>query len=192
MGKDVEVHEVTPEAAKRIAEIQLESTVATKNSLLDEHSASFRWLMASLLAINGTGLISMKDVMGSGGIWTVSAIGSFYIGLCAALSVAWLSQRSVQAMIAPLSDLVAHWTMAAATGGFSVESHRQIVARFDEAQRSMKKPRIAGFISISAFTVGLVFLSLAGQTAKSSKASQPSNMESANEKASTAIRSSKK
>ena len=154
---------------KLVADRELAKFEASRGRLMEEHSAAFRWLMASLLALNGAGLLALKDVITTHR-WEVIVAGlCFYLGCGCALMVAVFGQRASQAGIEFLSYLIAFWTTVRVTGEYSKDEHESCVSGQQLAiDQSKKSPRI-GWLSFGLFSIGLLFLSLATSTHSVSK-----------------------
>jgi len=151
------------ETIKQFADFERQSLASARQALLDEHSASFRWIMASLLALNGGGLLAFRDSDMTVGSYGLVAIFFFYIGIGAALLVAMFGQRAVQAMLLPVSEMQSFWSLTAATGEFSKANHDSIVTKINDASPMGLCARFAGYISFVAFTVGMLFAFAAQQ-----------------------------
>jgi hypothetical protein len=139
----------------RQAEIQLQLVNSSNERLLEEHSAAFRWLMASFLAINGGGLLVVKDL---GPPWNSSemlAALSFYIGIVLALAIAWLGQRAARAALTPISKLSGFWSTVVATGEYDQEHHQEIISEFPKTLKKIRYAPLAGWGSLIAFSIGL-------------------------------------
>jgi len=149
----------------RIAKAQLNAATKASDRLLEEHSAAFRWLMASFLAINGGGLLVLKDLGAPWNKYEIAAGFAFYAGIVAALAIAWLGQKASRAALTPFSKLSSFWTTVAATGEYSITDHREILAEFPLVERKSRFAPLAGWLALLAFTFGLILLG-AGQGSK--------------------------
>ena len=129
--------------------------------MLEEHSASFRWLMASLLAINAGALTMVKDAFTANAVWAGVAGTSFFIGIACALLIARFGQKAIQAMIGPLSEAVAFWSIVSVTGDLVQDVHDAIGVKINTAMAKGKIPSLFGFAAFAAFSVGLASLGIA-------------------------------
>ena len=155
---------------RKIAEINCLAVTSSRNRLLEEHSAAFRWLMASLLAINSAGLLVLKDELGSMSVWTVLAGISFYLGIVSALAIAWFAQRVVIASLPSYMEQIAFWSAVYGTGDYDTELHQEILKKPKDAVEKSKIAPLAARVSLLAFTIGLVFIGIAAsKTSDSSK-----------------------
>jgi hypothetical protein len=153
--------EETRENNKKFGEKQHAAVTSSQNRLLEEHSAAFRWLMASLLAINSAGLLVLKDGLGSMSVWKALAGVSFYAGIVSAFAIAWFAQQVVRASLPLYSKQIAFWATVHVTGEFDPETHAQVIQEpTDVYEKSKMAPR-AGWISLAAFTIGLICIGIA-------------------------------
>lgn len=139
---------------RELAATELTRTSESRRTLLDEHSASFRWLMASFLAINSGGLLFLANSkVHNLRLYSVAGV-SFYLGIIAALAVAWLGQRVNRRAIAPLSKLESYWALVSATGKFDQEEFDAVMAEV-ALTANPGMARYAGWLSVIAFSVGV-------------------------------------
>jgi hypothetical protein len=139
---------------KRGALEEIENLKSIRATAWDEHTHSFRWLMASLLGVNGAaclGIIGVSEIplehrMYSG--------GAFVFGILSALLVAVFGQRSVQQSLLPLQRMIGYW-MTVVDDGIRDEGMEQGLN--DELKDSAKfghAGRVFGWLSALAFAVG--------------------------------------
>lgn len=110
--------EVTPDPTlvRAMAVHAAQAATEGRQRLLEEHSAAFRWLMASFLAINAGGLLTLKDFNVGAPSSKLIAAAAFYCGVVSALAIAWLGQRSARSAIEPMSQMSVFWAMTAEAG----------------------------------------------------------------------------
>jgi hypothetical protein len=152
--------ELSADEIRKIGELEFQAANSGRNSLLEEHSSSFKWLMASLLAINGGGLLGLKDIDESLSVMGLIAGGFFYLGIAGALLVAWLGQRSARALLEPLSELTGFWKAVSVTGYFAEDDHKAILERMKTSIGQAKYPAWAGWVSFASFSLGLLTLGM--------------------------------
>ena len=148
------------EQLKIIAAHVCEQAVDGRRQLIDEHTASFRWLMASLLALNGAGLLSLKDIKLSNSTFTLIAGSAFFLGIALAMLIARLGQKANQQMLDPMSRLALYWRNVAATGEIDEETQTDLDQRVSKAIKGAKWPAAAGFASFTFFATGLVAIAI--------------------------------
>jgi hypothetical protein len=140
---------------KELAANELARTSESRRLIIDEHSASFRWLMASLLAINSGGLFLLKDMAIADPAWQISAAICFYLGIVAALAVAWFGQRSNRRSIQAAVNVESFWAVVSSTGRLDQEAHSELIQSISTAAKPGFS-RHAGWLSLLFFTGGLV------------------------------------
>ena len=146
---------------KDFAQFEREAALSARNVLLDEHSASFRWLMASLLAVNGGGLITFRESDLPLDGFGIIAAACFYVGMGAAFLIAMFGQRASQAMLSPVSEMVSFWNLASATGDFEETEYDKILYKVNAVGPIGTGSRVAGYTSFLAFTLGLASMLMA-------------------------------
>lgn len=148
------------ERLKNLAAHLSELAVEGRRSLIDEHSASFRWLMASFLALNGGGMIGLKDFRLSSPEYALVAGISFFLGIVCALLIAFLGQKSNQRMIEPMSHLAVYWHGVSMTGEVDEAIQADIDMRIVDATKKGRWPSRAGFGSLAFFAAGLTAIAM--------------------------------
>ena len=140
-----------PEFVRRGAVEVIGVIAESRRTVLDEHSHSFRWLTASLLALNGgaaLAILSNETLTGS----TKFSAGAFYLfGIVFALLVAAVGQRVNRKIIPNLNDQLGYW-LAVSYDGQRVEGREQELN--DEVKASMKFGLVGQLFGWSA---GLLF-----------------------------------
>lgn len=139
----------------RLAELQLASTQRGQNIILEQHASSFKWLMASLLALNAGGLLSISDIKFSSQAVLIVSSFSFYLGIGLALLIAVFGQLSANASLPPLERLAAFWVETALDGEFDEDEFSKLNADLQSTVKIALRSRIVGWISFLAFSVGL-------------------------------------
>lgn len=140
------------EFPRSLAEEKLRRTSAARATLIEEHSAAFRWLMASLLAINGGGLVSIASLE-LPNEYFLSSGACFWLGIIGALGVGWRSQAINRKAIEKLSEIEQVWTTVLAL----VELNSLEAQRVDEGLASVKSTsaRVFSWMSVGSFTIGV-------------------------------------
>ena len=135
-----------------LASHSLVRTSESRRVILEEHSAAFKWLMASFLAINGGGMISLVD-MKIGPDWRTAAGVSFWIGIVCALGIAWRGQVQARAGLEKLAKIEAFWATVVASGQLDTEELGSLEREMDSVKPGAS--RLFGWISLLAFSLGL-------------------------------------
>jgi hypothetical protein len=143
-----------------LAKAKLSRTTEGRRMLIDEHSSSFKWLMASLLAINAGGMatLSSVDVERPVHFFLFLAGGAFWFGIVASLGFAWRGQQITRRAIKAMSDIELFWTLVAIYGRLDQEKGQSL----DDAlnQIDTRSAGLFGFFALLAFTVGVVCVGL--------------------------------
>jgi hypothetical protein len=146
------------EALKAMARHSVESATDGRKRILEEHSAAFRWLMASFLAVNGAGLIYLKDAEFVTPGWVLYPAIAFYVGVVSAFAIAWLGQRAAGRSAEVMSELGVFWAMVAHTGEFHEEEFKRLSVRAQRAVARTKFAPLAGWLSLLSFSAGLILI----------------------------------
>jgi alpha-beta hydrolase superfamily lysophospholipase len=143
---------------RELAEAKLRRTTEARQRLVDEHSASFRWLMASLLAVNGGGLVTMASLADKVANETalIASAGAFWLGILAALGVASLGQTINRKAANVLSDIELFWTVVAIYGNLDQEKAQELDDRYVSV--SSRSAKWCGYVAVACFSVGLAIL----------------------------------
>ena len=146
-------------ANKKLATSELASADEAYRQLRDANTTSFRWLMASYLAINSGGLFVLKDTeLHSLNFYIVSGI-SFYIGILAALASGWIDKSISRKNSFLYARLKRFWEIVCETGDYNEEEHNSIIS-FMRKLRSPNNSRYAGYLSFIAFSIGIFSIGL--------------------------------
>ena len=141
-----------------------EQSMASSRMLMEEHSATFKWLMASLLALNSGGLFLIKDFFSNDHYFSVLAALAFFIGIFLSLMIAFVGQKSHQKMLPPVNKLAIYWRSVALTGEKNEDLKSRITKEMDEATVLGRWPSRIGFGSFFFFGLGLALAVCAMKT----------------------------
>lgn len=139
---------------------ELERTAEARRTLLEEHSAAFRWLLASLLAVNGGAVLFSKEAIASGDTHALTSGGIFLLGIVAALMAGWLSQRANRGLIEPLAKVTTFWFQVLEADEFDEAEFNKLTNVMEDAMKAGRPTQICGWISALAFVIGAVVLGL--------------------------------
>lgn len=152
-GFEADVAEWNKQAAlEEIANLKQIRTVAW-----EEHSQAYRWLMASLLGINGGACIA---ILGSEqvGVWSkIYAGGCWTIGILASLLIAVFGQHSVQKSLDPLQKFIGYWMTVHSDGVRADGIENDLLNELKASSKIGFGSRIAGWVAASAFLAGAIF-----------------------------------
>ncbi len=137
------VSEPTKYAAERYANYYGD----IRRQLSGEFAADVRWMSASLFALNAGGLVTIAGMkIGAEGLFASAVL--FWMGILAAFSFVFYSQRKTQAFVKAISGLEEQYVLAAATGEMDVER----IAELEAAKRAVKTG-LGTPISIASFAM---------------------------------------
>lgn len=149
-----------PDLLKLKAADQAAFAQSARSKLIEETSASARWLMASLLTLNGVAANSVLDSSLISISLKFIPLGMLFFGTLAALSMAFFGQIANKAMINPINAANFFWIEIAAGETFDESRWKEIESDISKAMRKTGAVKIAGLCSAIMFTIGCVAASL--------------------------------
>lgn len=146
---------------RRVAEVELSNSFAAQARLLDENSAAFRWLLASLLAVNGGSALAVLTAEKISGKAMILGGGAFSSGVFFALLLAFFTMKSAERMVAPLGAFGGFWLAAIESGEIDLD---ELARKKLEMQKQLKPTKRAsnfcGWASATCFVAGVVMIGL--------------------------------
>jgi hypothetical protein len=121
----------------------------------DEFNHSFRWLMASLLAINGGALLAMLDHSSLGLSHRVSSGCAFVFGIIMALLVAVFGQHSTIRSLPSLQKMIGYWMTVAVDGLRDEKIENDLDNELKASVKLGLGSRVSGWLSAIAFLIGI-------------------------------------
>lgn len=149
------------EMIKRAALLEIEFLAETRRAVLEQHAAAFKWLNASLFAINGGGIIAVLAAHELSAVSKKMACTAFVAGILFALMSGRLGQTISLLSLKPIQNQSGYWLSVAIDGERDEDCERKLEA---DAKRAMKwgwTGQACGWASIVAFLVGAAFVGLA-------------------------------
>lgn len=140
---------------RQAAAEEIENLKLIRATVWDEHTHSYRWLMASLLAINAGACLAIADNAGWGS-YRVIAGAAFAVGIFAALLVAVVGQRANQKSLEPLQKIIGYWISVVDDGERDEQLENKLNDELNASIRIGHASRLVGWISAFAFAVGVV------------------------------------
>jgi len=162
MAGKSESYDLTMVAGQQISAIE-----HYKLKVIDEHSASYRWLLASLFILNSGGLAAHLNSSFSK-YQTLSAL-SFYIGVTFALIAAVLGQRFGRVFTKELEKFVFFWLQVKSSGDLNEKDYEERNKAMEKASKSGRWLSISGLMSFVGFSLGILFIFLGRETAMPAK-----------------------
>jgi hypothetical protein len=142
--------EFVKRAAVEVATIVAES----RRTVLDEHSHLFRWLTASLLALNGGAAVAMLSSETFDAATKLNSCACFVVGIVFALLVGVGGQRANMRVMPKLNDQLGYWLAVSHDGERVLEREQELDAELKKAQRVGIAVRACGWFSALAFLFG--------------------------------------
>ena len=145
---------------RRLAEIEIEGGLNTRGLILEEHSAAFRWLLASLFAANGgaaVAVLNSNDVLPHG---KQISLAFFLAGVLLSLLTAYFSQRAGRAMLPPMNALIGYWIGVSHSGSFDKAKLDQYEADLVGVAGKARVTQVSGWIAAACFLIGSIVVGL--------------------------------
>lgn len=133
---------------------EIENLKNIRATAWDEHTHSFRWIMATLSVMNGGACLAILDQDKLDAETTLVASGLFVIGILMALLVAVFGQHSIQKSLVPLQKQIGYWMTVVEDG----ERDEGLEGQLNDELRSSVTigwaSRISGWLAAMAFVSG--------------------------------------
>lgn len=137
------------------AGIQITQAVSLQNSILEEHSALYRWLLGARLAANGGAAIAVAGLDALSLLAKLIAISIFSLGVILSILSAEFDQIALQKGLLPNLRMQAFWVKFKGTGVYDVAAMDEIIAQSRLVARSNLRGRISGWLSLLLFACGI-------------------------------------
>lgn len=138
------------------AKEEIENLKNMRATAWDEHTHSFRWIMATLSAINGGACAAILNQDGMGISSKLLASGLFVGGLLMALLVAVFGQHSVQSCLLPLQRQIGYRMTVASDGERDEAIERDLNNELKISARIGMGSRVSGWLAAIFFISGVV------------------------------------
>lgn len=140
---------------KANAEGQLESLVEYRRVLHEQHAHAFRWLSASILAINAGAAVSVLNVSQLQASTKIEAGVFFCVGIILALSMAFVAQVGIGATLQPLHRQMSYWKNVSTIGARDHEEEVRLAPGLNVANKFNAFGQVIGFLAVVSFVVGV-------------------------------------
>ncbi len=127
-----------------------------RTTLLSEHSHMFRWLSASLLALNGGGAVALLSSEKTDAGFFVWAGIAFLLGITAALLIAVSAQRTSQLAMPKVQMMIGYWLAVSIDAERDEVLEKEITGELLVAHNSGKWSRVYGWLSALSFLAGAI------------------------------------
>lgn len=140
---------------RQMAEALLETYRMSMHSVIDLGAAMMRWIMASLLAINGGGAVTVLSLPISPAT-KIGAAGLFVSGILLSLASSYLSVLSHPKITTLIGEAMGYWVSVKIDGerAESMEGHEKTINA--KLKETSFWPRMLGYAAVGAFTIGAI------------------------------------
>ncbi|KXU30918.1 hypothetical protein A0J57_13940 [Sphingobium sp. 22B] len=141
---------------RTVARYMLDTLQDLAKTLTVETVAVAKWLLSSLLAVNGAAAVATWPIAMSPGI-KIASCTSFAIGVLLPLLAGYTSLKTSKTMSAEVGKMIGYWLAVADDGErvASIEAEHADLPR--KAEQAGQPAMRLGWTSILAFVVGLIF-----------------------------------
>lgn len=143
---------------KSAAAEEFKSLSDMRSRILDEHSHTFRWLIGSLLAINGGAAIAALNSELIPAYFKILSGICFGLGIIAALLIGVIAQRVGVKTLRPLAEYQGYWLSVIDNGELDEELEAQYKDMLRDSSRWAWTSPAMGWISAILFIGGLAFM----------------------------------
>ena len=159
MGASEEDHSmIEPELIRSVAREEIATLIEGRRSLTEQHLQSFRWLVASLLAINSGAIIAVLNLANLVGAVKVQASSLFTLGVILSLMVAYSSQKLCNFLIPTLQEKIGYWLGVVQDGELCPEADKEISSKAQKILKFKWVPECFGWLALAAFIGGLAII----------------------------------
>ena len=137
---------------------EIKSLADARTRLFDEHSHAFRWLTASLLAINAGAAVATLNTDFLSAHSKIASGAFFGIGLLVALIVGVLSQQQNRKLVPIVQRQIGYWMTVADDGERSEEFEETLATEVTTALKWAWTVPATGWVSALIFLAGIVVM----------------------------------
>ncbi|MCW2395640.1 MULTISPECIES: hypothetical protein [unclassified Sphingobium] len=143
---------------KECASIEATALTDGFKVVLEQHSSSFKWLNASLLAVNGGGAIAIVSSTQLSDVTKLHACSSFFIGILLALLSGRVSQMIATKALPSIKNQIFYWTGVSISGQRDLDEENLLKKEADDSLKRAWIGQGCGWLSVTAFVAGAVFI----------------------------------
>lgn len=158
MGEDQDTLPVAQSLKDWHREVALEEVASLKELRAigwEQHNQSFKWLTATLLALNGGGLLAVSQIEQIPVLSTVSAGTAFAAGIAFALLVAVIAQRAIVQSFTPIQRQIGYWMTVASDGCRDDTIENDLQEGSKKVLPWNRATQVLGWLAAIAFFVGI-------------------------------------
>jgi hypothetical protein len=144
------------DAMRRLAAFEVTAAEESRAKLIDEHSAAFRWMIASLFALNGGAVLTIFGSEKLGVQPTLPAFWVFFAGIVATFLAVLFGQLSDRAMIAQMHKWGLYWTTVGALDERDDSQESSIKKHIQNAEGWGRWARIQAIFAMIFFVLGVL------------------------------------
>jgi hypothetical protein len=142
----------------RLAELELDRLTEYRTLISEQHVHAFRWLIASLLAVNGgLAITTLTNHLISRQLSPVP-VSLFFLGVVAALLSAEFSQFSYDLFQKPVNEWIAYWAQVAHEKQRNLFLETELEAKMRASVTYSRRVGFCSWLSGIFFVVGCAFL----------------------------------
>lgn len=135
---------------------EIENLKNIRGTAWDEHTHSFRWIMATLSAINGGGCLAILNSDQIEISHKITSSGLFVGGVLMALLVAVFGQHSVRKSLVPLQQQIGYWMTVSRDGERDDAIEKELADDLRKCVRIGIAGRVSGWLAAVAFVSGVI------------------------------------
>jgi len=144
------------EAVSRLAAFEAAAAVESRAKLIDEHTAAFRWMIASLFALNGGAILTIFGTERIGVQPILPALWVFFAGIIATFVAVLFAQLSDRSMIAQMHSWGLYWTTVGSTKARDESHEESIKLGIRKAERLGRWGRVQAIFAMVFFVLGVL------------------------------------
>lgn len=143
---------------RAVAREEITTLIESRQLLMEQHSHSFRWLMASLLVINSGAVVASLNSDAIEPVTKVTAGAIFAVGISLALMVAYSSQKLTNFVTPVVQERIGYWLGVLEDGELDQEADEELAGKARKVLRFRFVPEFFGWLSLVAFFLGLAVI----------------------------------
>jgi hypothetical protein len=141
---------------REIARYEVQAATEARSKLTDEHSAAFRWMIASLFALNGGAILAIMGSDRFGLNPNLPAFWVFFAGIVATFLAVIFSQVSDRGMIAHKHSWGLYWITVEFAGERDEALETKLKASEKLARRMAFAGRLQAIFAMLFFVLGAI------------------------------------